>query len=85
MSYGALGSTGFGAAGGPAWYQVWGARGWIGWLWADAAAALRLAKLSDATIRTASGQRVGRPAYCKGPGAFRTDAHGIESLKPECR
>ncbi len=90
MSYGALGSTGFGAAGGPAWYQVWSAGNkWAGWLWADAAAAQRVANTSDSVIRTASGQQVGRPYHCKPsrpPGSrFTLGPGGLTVLKPECR
>ncbi len=83
MSYGVLGSTGFGATGGPAWYQVWsageGLGNWAGWLWADAAAAQRVANAcaARAVIRTGSGQLVPRkkykrPAYCYTDAAFIT-------------
>ncbi len=89
MSYGALGSTGFGAAGGPAWYQVWSAGNqWAGWLWADAAAAQRVANDYRAVIRTASGQLVPKkykkPAYCNTSAGFVTDGDGIERIRPEC-
>jgi hypothetical protein len=83
MSYGALGSTGFGATGGPAWYQVWSpGNKWAGWLWADAAAALRVANTCASVIRTASGHLVGKTIDCSNP--FRTNANGEEVPREEC-
>ena len=84
--YGALGSTGLGATGGAAWYQVWGpGNRWVGWLWADAASAFVLADTSHSVVRTASGQQVGHPSYCKTADAFVTGADGIKRRRPECR